>query len=470
MLQYLLNTTAIWLSSLLLFDVFLRRESYHSYNRFYLLFTFLLGILLPMWGWQENSAVTHAMLGYPVERLITAKGSIVTAGTPATGISLQNRLPLLYLAGMIVALCLFMTEIARLAKFYRSGTRSVQDGWTVIETNKDNAPFSFLNTLFINSKAQYSIEEWGMLLDHERRHSALFHLGDLLLMQLSHIIFWFHPLVYMYSKRLLLVHEYQADHASARQPQAYGKFLIEQAVLQSAPRLTHSFNRSPIKKRIIMLTRRSSALAKSKMFIFIPLAMVCIICFSKNSFSKRNERNGNIVQYRGNTFEYSAKQRFDTVLLTDPVTGQQSGKVVKHDPIPEKMNGNRIYLPSELSSQPQSYAQNGSIPDYLFKNLSKYLDKLPDGTYRLDINNIVIDPNGKIVYFEGIGLCRTTDTRALGMKELIAQKTDDILNNAPALKPGKANGHSVPVLSDIIFMAYEIEVKDHQTSVTQIWK
>jgi hypothetical protein len=43
MLQYLLNATAIWLISLVLFDLFLRRESYHGYNRFYLLFTTLVG-------------------------------------------------------------------------------------------------------------------------------------------------------------------------------------------------------------------------------------------------------------------------------------------------------------------------------------------------------------------------------------------------------------------------------------------
>ena len=67
MLQYLLNATAIWLISLVRFDIFLRRESYHGYNRFYLLLTFLLGALLPLWQWQDDGAIYNAALQRPVE-------------------------------------------------------------------------------------------------------------------------------------------------------------------------------------------------------------------------------------------------------------------------------------------------------------------------------------------------------------------------------------------------------------------
>jgi len=122
---------------------------------------------------------------------------------------------------------------------------------------------------------------------HERRHYTLLHFADLLLMQLAKIVFWFHPLAYAYNKHLLLVHEFQADKVSAQEPQQYGQFLVEQALLQTAPVLSHSFNRSPIKKRIVMLTRKSTAAARTKMLVFIPLAMVCFIFFAKDSFSQK---------------------------------------------------------------------------------------------------------------------------------------------------------------------------------------
>ncbi len=47
MKQYLLETSAVWLVSLAVFDFFLQKENYHGYNRFYLLFTLLLGVARP---------------------------------------------------------------------------------------------------------------------------------------------------------------------------------------------------------------------------------------------------------------------------------------------------------------------------------------------------------------------------------------------------------------------------------------
>ena len=290
MLQYLLNTTAIWLVSLVMFDVFLQRESYHNYNRFYLLFTFLLGVFLPLLKWQDNREIYTSALGKPLQQVITLKQNIVTSTTPTTtSVSWQQWLTIIYLAGVFIALCLLAIEIIKLSTAY-TAKRSQQDGWTIIETGKEHAPFSFLNTLFVCSIDQYNDEEWNMIVVHEKRHTSLFHVADLVLMQLARVIFWFHPLVYLYDKRLLLVHEYQADNASTQQPQLYGRFLVEQAILQSAPALSHSFNRSPIKNRILMLTRRSSAAARTKMLVFIPLLMVCILCFSKNIFSQGNAK------------------------------------------------------------------------------------------------------------------------------------------------------------------------------------
>src|ERR1035437_535461 len=98
-----------------------------------------------------------------------------------------------------------------------------------------------------------------------------------------------------------------------------------------------------------MLTRRSSAASKIKMLVFIPLALVCIICFSKNSFSQKFDRKGNIVTYRGNTFEYYQNPKVDTQKILDPVTGKWITRIITREPIPVKMNGNKIYN-SELTS------------------------------------------------------------------------------------------------------------------------
>jgi len=90
-----------------------------------------------------------------------------------------------------------------------------------------------------------------------------------------------------------------------------------------------------------MLYRKSSAASRTKMLVFIPLALVCLVCFSKNTFSQHFKKNGNIVTYRGNKIELS-ELTLDTVTVIDPVTGKELMKVLRHDPAPIKMNGKKI--------------------------------------------------------------------------------------------------------------------------------
>jgi hypothetical protein len=54
-----------------------------------------------------------------------------------------------------------------------------------------------------------------------------------------------------------------------------------------------------------MLTRRSSTTARTKMFVFIPVLMVCIFCFSKNIFSQNNTHSKGPIAFIGNTGMHS---------------------------------------------------------------------------------------------------------------------------------------------------------------------
>ena len=469
MLQYLLNTTAIWLISLVLFDVFLRRESYHNYNRFYLLFTFLLGALFPLVQWQGNNRSYPATLEKSFDKVIAAKQNVIEATTPAGSINWEQWLFIVYLAGVFVATVLLLTEIIKLVSYYRSGKKSMEGSWTIIETGKEHAPFSFLNLLFICSRQQYSDDEWSMIVLHEKRHQSLIHFFDLLLMQLSRIVFWFHPLIYIYNKRLLLIHEYQADKVSAQKPQVYGAFLVEQALLQSAPSISHSFNRSPIKKRIVMLTRRSSAASRTKMLVFIPLALVCIVCFSKNSFSQRFVKNGNKVTYRGNTFELS-KATFDTMTLIDPVTGSEIVKVVQHDPQPIKMNGKQI--PTDVDKNPVYTGSEKDLRDYLLKNMKDVLSKLDDGQYWLDISNILIDEHGRIVYFDYSEMKRSKTAGEVNdanfgtinknLQEEIYDKVCRLMEVAPGFQPGTIGGKKAVSYYHLVDFWNNFKIQNHK--------
>jgi hypothetical protein len=279
-----------------------------------------------------------------------------------------------------------------------------------------------------------------MIVSHESRHSSLFHLADLILLQIAKVIFWFHPLVYVYNKRLLLVHEYQADSVAAPQPQAYGRFLVEQALLQSAPSVAHSFNRSPIKNRIVMLTRRSTALAKGKMLVFLPVALVCTLCFSSYLPFNKSERGGQLITFKGNKIELSTKEYRGTIIMGNNSSPRTDS--LFYDPVPVKLNGDKIYSCAKDAEQPIFAGKEHDLWNYLFSKLQRNFEELPDGYYPLHLYNVVIDENGKLAFYQFEGVSNI-DNLAASKRKSISEKIKELLDKSPEIKPAKVNGNNV---------------------------
>jgi hypothetical protein len=325
-----------------------------------------------------------------VAQVIAAKQNIIATATPANGIAMEKWLWVMYLTGVGIMLCLLAWDIVRLIVLYRSGKKSKQGIWTIIETRKEHTPFSFREVLFVNSTAQYTPAEWQIILQHEAQHTRLLHLADVLLLQISKIIFWFHPLSYIYAKRLLLVHEYQADHFAQQRPQAYGQFLIEQALLGAAPSISHSFNRSPIKKRIFMLTRTSSSIAKSKMLVLLPLAFACVLCFSKNSFSQNAKEKYPIVTGFG--VSNANMERPIKALATTYDKVFANPKLICNEPNCEVTEFDFSYLPKGKDYQGPYHITGAALSQQVLGFFKT--DSLNPKT-RIFIENITVRRNGK---------------------------------------------------------------------------
>jgi len=487
MIQYLLNATAIWLLSLVIFDLFLRKETYHSYNRFYLIGTLLLGVFLPLWEWQNSIVIYGQGINQPLQKALQVKEDISNSGSGLqhNAIGWQTYLTYIYFAGVAMSIILFAVELIKLISLYNKGRKAKDGAWTIIETGKKHSPFSIFNYAFVESKDQYTAEQWNIILTHEQLHSMAFHFVDLLIVQAARIVFWFHPLVYLYQRRIMLLHEYQADKVSAVQVKQYGQFLIEQAMLQRAPAVSHSFNYSPVKSRIVMLTRKSSALAKSKLLLVVPLTLICLLLFTNNSFSAKFEKQGNIVKYRGNTIELSPPSIPDTVTVIDAVTGKQNMVVTRKNPNPIKLNGKKIYTSDDVNVKMKMGApatnkadiDGGAIKEYLLSNMKNEIAKLDDGNYVLHLDNIVLDENGAIVYYEYNGITGAKPfaqappgqegmNKAPKVSKAVAnefeKKTGILIDNAPRHGAAYFNGNAVPYLLNTIAFWNSFTVKNHK--------
>jgi hypothetical protein len=216
-------------------------------------------------------------------------------------------------------------------------------------------------------------------------------------MQLARLIFWFHPLVYVYNSRLLTVHEYQADRESAIQPQHYGQFLIEQAMLHTSPVITHSFNRLPIKNRILMLSRKSGTISRFKMLVFIPLVLISFICFSQKMMttSYKPDEYG-FVKLANSQFEFKTSPP-DTIEM-EMEDGSLVKKIVKIDPVLLRVDGKGIENSSPV------FKDNSQLDEYIYKKLSRDLTQLEDGEYYLGVTHLIVDDKGRTCGFTYQGI------------------------------------------------------------------
>ena len=471
MLQYLINCTAIWLLSLIIFDVFLRGESYHAYNRLYLVSTFLLGVFIPLFSWDSGSAIYTSRISRPVLGVIAAKQTVVTSvvgdGSPLDVI--QTAIIYIYFIGVIISLTLMALEAVKIVRLYHLGSKFREGPCVIIETGKDHGPFSLFNCVFVSARQNYSDEEWGIVLAHEQLHGLMFHFIDVLFFQLARIVFWFHPLVYLYQRKMLLLHEYQADRVCGARPKFYGQFLVEQALLQSAPTLSHSFNRSPIKNRIVMLTRKSSAASKLKMLLFAPLALVCLVCFSKDGFSHQFRKVKNTYTGSGNQIAMTPQSAPDTFVVTDPVTGAQTMQVTSVDPKPKTLNGQRIVDVDAITVRPLFKSKDFTFRNYLKAGILDALATLPDGSYNLNIGYIVLDSKGKVAYYEFSGISRYKFSHndkvpiPEDLKKQVDKKIEQVLADIKA-QPAQLNGKNVPVIFLDDKVRNSVEVKDHKVT------
>jgi len=263
MLQYITNTSIIWLACLLLYQLFLKKESFHQFNRIFLMGSLIAGLLLPVANLNSMLPATSNALFQPAAQVYEIKKAMqvkqieeISAPIATVDNTLETALWIIYLAGVFAGLIIIAFEVLTLFRLYIHGSKHSEQGCTIVETGKEHSPFSFFNIVFIRSREDYSHAQWTLLIAHEKEHSRQLHVADNLVLILLRIVCWFNPLPHLYFKKVRILHEFQADRAAATDTADYGFFLLEQNLLQGAPILTHSFNYSPIKIRIAMLTRK----------------------------------------------------------------------------------------------------------------------------------------------------------------------------------------------------------------------
>src|SRR5690606_22385705 len=111
------------------------------------------------------------------------------------------------------------------------------------------------------------------------------HSWDVVFVELLMVFFWFNPFLYIYRKSIRTNHEFLADEEVLNHHSdttAYQHLLLEKIPVKSQTTMSSSFNYLVTKKRLIMMTKKTSRLKTVALkFFSIPLLAVVMLLFSE---------------------------------------------------------------------------------------------------------------------------------------------------------------------------------------------
>ena len=290
---------------LLVYDLFLKKETFFNWNRMYLLATSMLSFVLPF---IKIKALQEAI---PQKFLIALPEVVMTSQNDALANTIlldtiyisstsMSYVQWFFFIGFGVSTLLFGFKLIKILKLIYKNPKIKKEGLRVVNLIKSNVAFSFLNYIFIGDEIVK--EEAQQIFEHEKVHVQQMHTLDLLYFELLRIIFWFNPLIYIYQNRTSELHEFIADAKALKHDNkaAYYQNLLSQIFgTQKVSFINTFFKQSLIKKRITMLSKKQSkTILKLKYVLLIPV-ILCMLVYTSCSQNNEVETSMTIEEVEG---------------------------------------------------------------------------------------------------------------------------------------------------------------------------
>lgn len=290
MTQYLFQILFFQLIFLLIYDLLLKKETFFQWNRIYLLTTPLVSLILPLIKIptiQEQNAIEYLVR---FESTSTNLKSVSKADLEPIYSLFHLSPEVIWLVGIVISFLLFFRKMWQLNRIKYQGKPMYIEGYLVIMLPKTNSAFSFFKTIFLGENLSETQQRSIFL--HEKIHVEQRHSLDLILFELMKIFLWFNPLVYLFQKKMIALHEFIADELVVQEvgKSEYYQNLLSQVFQTNQFSFTNTFfNQSLIKKRIVMIQKsKSKKISLAKFLLLIPTFIIMILFVSCNTSNDKN--------------------------------------------------------------------------------------------------------------------------------------------------------------------------------------
>ncbi len=183
-----------------------------------------------------------------------------------------------YAIGVLVVLTSVISQAVKLA---RLGTATVENGQRIVRSAKIDTPFSFLRTIYLPTSLVP--EHCEVVIQHECAHIRHHHSLERIAMELMKAVLWFNPFVWLFSRLLTEVHEFEADREvidSGFDNRLYATSIFTQA-FGFSPDIANGLQSSLTKKRFKMMTKqRPSTRSLLRLAAALPVVATLAMLFS----------------------------------------------------------------------------------------------------------------------------------------------------------------------------------------------
>lgn len=274
----------------IVYRILLRNEINFQHLRIYLLLSIFISVTLPLSNFtidlgleaSKTESVMHSTVNQEIVPVTITKAYNVPDKQESFLKSVNWFLILQKVYRIIAVLLISRLLIQFLYLCYKFWiSKRVTKGKNVFLYNHGfKNSFSFFNWIFIANDGS-SEEDLQKIIAHELIHAKQFHSIDLLFAELLSAVMWFNPLVWMMRNSIQLLHEYLADEGvlkSGVDKNKYQALLVNLVSEEKLISISSSFNKSLIKKRMIMMNKiKLNKQFSAKVLAIIPVAILLFV-------------------------------------------------------------------------------------------------------------------------------------------------------------------------------------------------
>ena len=288
MMTYFLKSATCLALLLAFYHFILEKEKMHNFNRFYLLGSVLFSFLAPLYVIYTIPVATETVQFvsevYPIQSTIAKEP-----------INYTQLFLIIYAIISFILLIRFVRNIVIILQKIKRNKQVPYQKAVLILVDDKILPHTFWNFIFIN-KTDYENQQIEQeLFTHELTHVTQKHTIDVLILELVQIIFWINPFYILLKKAIQLNHEFLADETVIHQHKntfQYQHLLLNKAAWKNEYYLASNLNYSLTKKRLLMMTTKSShTKILFKKLAVIPLLTGTIFLFAKRVEAQEKSEN-----------------------------------------------------------------------------------------------------------------------------------------------------------------------------------